>query len=98
MKVITPDNQVIEDFAILLEITDETLKKIQDNPESINKQEFMLGAIQEKGNNCHIIQITLNHGVNIMFQIHKLLDRYETVSWVNPTGKFSIKRRVLCHQ
>ena len=98
MKVITPDNQVIDDFAILLEITDETLKKIQDNPETIKKQDFMVMAVQEHGMNCHIVQITLNHEVNIMFQIHKLLDRYETVSWVNPTGKFSIKRRVLCHQ
>ena len=93
MKVITATNEVIDNFAIFMEIEDETLRKIEENPKIIKGMDFMIKAVQENGRNCHIVQLTLNNSVNIFNCIDGLLKRYNTVSWCDNEENFSIRRR-----
>ena len=94
MKVITDQHGILDDFALILEITDETLREVAIEPCNINKYDFMLKAVKENGNNCHVVQVTLNHEKDIMFKIEELLNKYNSVSWVR-NDKFFIRRRSL---
>lgn len=94
MKIIT-ENQIIDDFAIFLEIENSTLDAIKYNPDIIKNNDFMIKAVQEKGNNVHIVQLTLNNPHKITKYVDLLLDKYESVSWCNKEGRFSIKTKTL---
>jgi len=54
--------------------------------------------VQTKGNNAHIIQLMLGSKVNVRAYVKKLLQYYDTVSWVNREKQFHIVRRELCLQ
>lgn len=88
MKVVTQDCQIQDTFAMLLEITDEQLEYIKNNPFTIEAmQEFM----KSKGDNAHIVQLTIKDDCSIFRCINTLLERYKTVSWFNQENKFFIK-------
>ncbi len=97
MKAMTRE-QIFDDFAWLLEITDEQLEALNKEPQRINyDMDLMKSMMQAKGNNVHILQLTLCGDIRIAGYIDKLLKYYDSVSWVNPQGKFHLKRS-LCHQ
>lgn len=95
MKVVTQDSILHETFAIVLEITDEELKYISDDPSRFLTLDFdlMKRLMASKGNNAHIIQLTLAKGKRIIKYVTKLLEVYDSVSWFNPDNKFYIKRK-----
>lgn len=96
MKVITRE-QVFDDFAFLIEITDNELALVVEHPEWImSNTKFMAQLCQSKGNNAHVLQITLNTETCINKYIEKLLQYYDSVSWYNPDHKFFIRRKS-CH-
>ena len=97
MKVMTKEN-IFDDFAFIIEITDEQLEVISDHPEYItNNAPLMIELVQAHGNNAHILQLTLNSEVTIVKYIAKLLKYYDSVSWFNREHQFHIRRRE-CHQ
>ena len=53
----------------------------------------MKKLVIEKGNNAHILQLTLHNQIMIIGQVNKLLDKYDSVSWVNRDTEFHIKRK-----
>ena len=90
MKVITKDKQLQDDFAILLELTDEDVANIKKDPQQILTLDKMQQFVQSKGNNAHIIQLTLQTDISIRLYTSFLLSRYKTVSWFNREHKFYI--------
>ena len=91
MKVMTK-HEVFDDFAFIIEITDEQLSVIIERPQCIEDDlKFMTQACQTKGNNAHILQITLKDEVVILNYIDKLLRYYDSVSWVR-NGKLYIRK------
>jgi hypothetical protein len=85
--------QIFNDFALLIEITDEQLGLIEGHPEYIKgNSALMVQMVNAKGNNAHILQLTLNSLVFIRQHMERLLLRYDSVSWVRD-GKFFIKRK-----
>ena len=98
MKVLTKE-QVFDDFAIFLELTDEQLDVIKKDYTSLEDIGFMKDLISTHGRNAHFIQVTLESQIRIREYIGVMLFCYDTVSWYNPDGKFHIVgKEVLCHQ
>lgn len=91
MKVITPE-KIHDNFAILLEITDAELAFIEEDPTRIYNASVMQDLMKSCGKNAHIVQLTLTDGLSIAFYVYKLLNIYESVSWINEGGKFFIRR------
>ena len=92
MRCITKE-QVFDDFALLIEITDEQLALIEKHPEYIKSNSVLMAQmVNAKGNNAHILQLTLNSLVLIRQYMKELILRYDSVSWVRD-GKFFIKRK-----
>ena len=93
MKVMTK-NELFEDFALILEITDAELNFIEEEPTRLYNLELMQSLMKSQGANAHIVQLTINNGVSITPYIEKLLSNYNSVSWINRDNKFYIKRNV----
>lgn len=93
MKVIT-EEEIFNDFAFILEITDDQLDAILNDPARlVADRQLMVEMIQTKGNNAHILQLTIKDTkINILKYVNLLLKVYDSVSWLNNDGKFHIKR------
>jgi len=97
MRVIT-ETEVFNDFAMIVEITDLQLAMIAENPSRVETDLVLMKTlIQERGNNAHVIQLTLRSPNSILNHMTRLLKYYDSVSWLHE-GRFNIRRRVLCHQ
>ena len=94
MKVITED-KVYDNFAFIIEITDEQLKQIETDPKRITyDKELMTQMVQTNANNAHVLQLTLRmSSIRLIVHINKLLETYDSVSWVDNDNKFHIKRK-----
>ena len=94
MKVITED-KVYDNFAFIIEITDEQLKQIETDPKRITyDKELMTQMVQTNANNAHVLQLTLRmSSIRLIGYINKLLETYDSVSWVDNDNKFHIKRK-----
>ena len=94
MKVITED-KVYDNFAFIIEITDEQLKQIETDPKRITyDKELMTQMVQTNANNAHVLQLTLcMSSIRLIVHINKLLETYDSVSWVDNDNKFHIKRK-----
>ena len=94
MKVITKDTMLHDNFAMILEMTDVELAYIQEHPDKFLglDLEFMRKLMTSKGNNAHIVQITLCEDLPITFFAQELLSKYDSVSWFNREHKFQIRR------
>ena len=97
MKVITADKVIQDNFAMLLEITDEQLEEIRNSPSRLASLDYMQELMKSKGNNAHILQLTINDGYSIIDYLEVLFKKYDSVSWFNREHKFHI-RRAKCHQ
>ena len=98
MKVMLEDKRLLPNFAWILEATDEQVDVLLKEPQRINFDlELVMAMMKAKGNNAHILQLTLTDPVSIFGYIDELFKKYDSVSWVHE-DKFHIKRRVLCHQ
>ena len=98
MKVITQDKKLLDNFAMMLELTDEELQFIKENPDKFLTMEVMQKLMLSKGNNAHIVQLTLDENISIRFYAAFLLSKYKTVSWFNREHKFSIIGEKKCPQ
>ena len=97
MKVISADDDKIHsNFAMILELTDVELAFIQEHRDQFYTIEWMGRLQKSKGNNAHIISLTLEDDVSIYKYITQLLDKYDSVSWYNREDGFHI-RRAICH-
>lgn len=94
MKMIT-ENSIFSDFAIILEITDAQLNFIEEEPSRFFNTDVILEFMKSKGTNAHIIQLTLMKDINIKYYLDILLNKYSSVSWINPDKKFFIKRNLI---
>jgi len=98
MKAVLADKSVQDTFALLLEITDLQLAYIQEHPEQLLKIDLMQALMNTKGNNAHIVNLTLNSDdATVLDTIKALLNRYDSVSWYNRDHRFYIRRK-LCRQ
>ena len=90
MKCLVPEEQKIySNFAFILEITDEQLELVKNEPARITfDSSFLLDMAKSKGNNAHVLQLTLTEKFPIAGWIEKLLTKYDSVSWVNNENKF----------
>ena len=98
MKVITKDRQIQNDFAILLELTDTDIALIKNDPQQILTLDKMQKFVESKGDNAHIIQLTLSENISIRTYAAFLLSKYKTVSWFNREHKFYIIGEKRCLQ
>ena len=97
MKIFNMENhELLNNFNMILELTDIELAFIQEHRDQFYTIEWMTKLQQSKGNNAHIIQLTLNDDVSIQKAIDRLLKQYDSVSWYNRDDKFHI-RRTKCH-
>jgi len=100
MKVISADdNRIHDNFAMYLELTDIELAFIQEQPAQFFTIEWVTKLMKSKGNNAHIMQLTLNDDVSINKYVSSLLEKYDSVSWYNREHEFHIKKREerVCH-
>ncbi len=93
MKMMTKD-MIHEDFSVILELTDAEVCFIEEQPVRILDPAIMMNLTKSKGTNAHIITLKLVNRVNIVSYIDMLLGIYSSVSWVNPDGKFFIRRNL----
>ena len=93
MKVITQDSQLLNNFAMILELTDVELAYIEEHGIGAFTIESMQRFMKSKGNNAHIMQLTINDVQGfIQTNMQVLLTKYDTVSWFNPKYEFYIRR------
>jgi hypothetical protein len=93
MRVITKE-QIFNDFAVILELTDAEIAFIEEDPLRLNNMLTMVGLMKSKGTNAHVIQLTLCDEIPIKLYIERLLEVYSSVSWVTRENKFHIRRNV----
>lgn len=94
MKCLVPEeSKVYSNFAFILEITDEQVELIRNDPSRITHDTRLLAEMaKSKGNNAHILQLTLLDKFPIACWIEKLRGEYDSVSWVNDNNKFYLVR------
>ena len=92
MKVATADG-VYDNFAIYLEITDEQLNAIKENPGLVKDEKFMVECVKSKGDNIHIIQITFEGRENMLRGSNGFFRGYKSVSWVHNNKFFNRGQR-----
>lgn len=90
MKMMT-EHGVYHDFAMFLEITDEQIAKLEANPKLTEDMAFMVELVKAKGDNIHVVQLTLNKDIDILGYVKEFLKEYKTVSWIRK-NKFFIRR------
>lgn len=94
MKMMT-EEQMHSNFAIILELTDVELAFIEEEPTRIFTNPILMQELcRSKGTNAHIVNLTLDSKVSIIFYMNALLEKYQSVSWVNPDNKFYIRRNL----
>ena len=92
MKVITNDNRIEDNFALLLELNDLELAMVENDFCNICSIDNMQRFMKSKGNHAHIVRITIHDEANIRKGVETLLKCYDSVSWYNPDHKFHIRR------
>ena len=91
MKVLTED-KVHDDFAVIVELTDEELAILENDPALVEDKVLMTKLIQSKGSNAHILQLTLKNPFwTTIRHFSTLFTQYKSISWVRE-GKFYIRR------
>lgn len=81
MKIITEDN-IFNECALLLTVTDEELEIIKNNPKYYLDPEFVKKVTISNGKNIIVTFLTVNNNFSIILKRMKyLLENYESVSW-----------------
>jgi hypothetical protein len=84
---------LVSDFAQLICIGDEALKKIANSPLLINDAGFIMKLLDNDGNNAVIVRLELRNKHDIIFYADKLLERFDSVSWVHKERLFTRRRK-----
>lgn len=80
MKVVTKD-EIIDEFGVIIEVSDEDLEIIKNNPQYYNDPDFSNKVSLSEGDNAVVTLLNMG-GVNeILSQADKLLKKYKSVSW-----------------
>ena len=80
MKVVTKDG-IVDQFGIIIEVSDEDLKTIKNNPEYYDDPEFGNKVSLSTGENAVVTMLNMDGVDEILKQADKLLKIYKTVSW-----------------
>lgn len=91
IRVVTKDN-IETDFAIFIDFDDETLDLLRAYPLLMKDSDFVQMMPYMKGDNAHILQLTLNNNFNVFDYIDNLLEKYKSVSWFRK-DKLYVRRR-----
>lgn len=92
MKIMT-EFGLVEDFAQLLCVDDTTLEMIRQDPELVNKAEFVINLIDTDGNNAVIVRLELRKRHDIIKYASELLLSFDSVSWIRDGKLFTRRNR-----